>query len=65
MGKLNYHLENKIPERYNSLTLHDFLLDKVEFLPNKELIRYGLKFKINKLFKGKPRLVKIIIQKKK
>lgn len=65
IGKLNYHLENKIPERYNSLTLLDFLQDKVEFLPNRELIRYGLKFKINKLFKGKPRLVKIIIQRKK
>jgi CBS domain containing-hemolysin-like protein len=65
IGKLNYHLENRIPERYNSLTLLDFLQDKIEFLPHKELIRYGLKFKINKLFKNKPRLVKIIVQRKK
>lgn len=65
IGKINYHLKNKIPERYNGLTLHDFLGNKMKFEAGNELIRYGLKFKINKLFKGKPRLVKIIIQRKK
>ena len=66
IGKVNWLFKNKIPKSYNNMTVFEYISRNIHsFEPNQYTIINGLKFRIENVVKGKPRLIKIIKQRKK